>query len=326
MEYRMNLHKDNQPFTNAIQAASDSLNILPVFIEKDYWITLALKRLSESPFRETVVFKGGTSLSKGYKLISRFSEDIDIAVIDSECYKGNQLKKHIRDVEKTISVDLTEEEAIGVSSKGSRYRKTLFSYPISGDARLYRQVSNRLILEVNSFANPFPFESQKISSLISEFLQASKNTEAIKKYGLEPFFLNILDKRRTLIEKMASLIRFSFSENPIEGIAGKIRHFYDIYYLFRDPECKAYLNLSESGSDLNDLIKHDKETFDEPTGWAMKRIQDSPILIDFNSIWQKLKYQYRTELSALAFSEIPEEEEVEKAFVQVLTLLFYHKD
>ncbi len=90
----MNLHKDNQAFINAIQAAIDSLNILPAFIEKDYWITIALKRLSESPFRENVVFKGGTSSSKGYKLISRFSEDIDIAVIDSESYKGNQLKKN----------------------------------------------------------------------------------------------------------------------------------------------------------------------------------------------------------------------------------------
>lgn len=153
-----------------------------------------------------------------------------------------------------------------MSSKGSRFRKILFSFPISGDVRFHRQVSNRLILEVNSFANPFPFESQKI------------------------------------------------------------RHFYDIYYLFRDQECLEYLHLSESGSDLNDLIKHDKETFDEPTGWAMKRIQDSPILIDFNGVWQKLKNQYRTELSALAYSEIPEESKVEKTFEQVLALLFYHED
>ncbi|MCX6250487.1 MAG: nucleotidyl transferase AbiEii/AbiGii toxin family protein [Bacteroidetes bacterium] len=139
----MNLHKYNQAFTNAIQATSDSLKILPVFIEKDYWITLALKRLSESQFRETVVFKGGTSLSKGYKLINRFSEDIDIAVISADKYKGNQLKKLIGEVEKTISVDLTEEDVPGVSSKGSRFRKTVFNYYMTGDARFYGQVSNR---------------------------------------------------------------------------------------------------------------------------------------------------------------------------------------
>jgi len=318
----MNIHKDNQAFTDAIQATSDALKILPVFIEKDYWITLVLKRLSESQFRETVVFKGGTSLSKGYKLISRFSEDIDIAVIGAESYMGNQLKKLIRDVEKTISVDLTEDESIEMSSKGSRFRKTLFNYPISGDVRLYRQISNRLIIEVNSFANPFPFESQKISSFILEFLLASRNNESVKKYGLEPFSLNVLDKRRTLIEKMASLIRFSFSENPIEEIAGKIRHFYDIYYLFRDPECNTYLKLSTSGSDLNNLINHDKEIFDEPTEWTKKRIQDSPIVTDFKGIWHRLKSQYRTELSALSYSKIPEEIEIEETFTQVLALLF----
>lgn len=78
----MNLHNDRNSFSAAIQAASDKLEILPVFIEKDYWITIVLKRLSESKFSDRVVFKGGTSLSKGYKLIDRFSEDIDIAVLN----------------------------------------------------------------------------------------------------------------------------------------------------------------------------------------------------------------------------------------------------
>ena len=44
-----------------------------------YWVTIALKRLSESAYAERIVFKGGTSLSKAHKLIRRFSEDIDLA-------------------------------------------------------------------------------------------------------------------------------------------------------------------------------------------------------------------------------------------------------
>jgi len=75
----MNLHSDQKVFTEAIQAASDHFKILPVFIEKDYWITLVLNRLAKSGYKNSVVFKGGTSLSKGYKLINRFSEDVDIA-------------------------------------------------------------------------------------------------------------------------------------------------------------------------------------------------------------------------------------------------------
>lgn len=77
----MNLHKDTKAFQNAIQITGQGLNIAPEFIEKDYWISLILKRLSESKYINSVVFKGGTSLSKGHKLINRFSEDVDVAVI-----------------------------------------------------------------------------------------------------------------------------------------------------------------------------------------------------------------------------------------------------
>jgi len=317
----MNLHKDIPAFTNAIHAASDYLNILPAFIEKDYWITLALKRLAESPYRDAVVFKGGTSLSKGFKIINRFSEDIDIAIIDASKYTGNKLKTLIRDVEKIISVDLTEVEAPDISSKKSRYRKIVFSYFKTGDPRLYGQVSNRLIIEVNSFANPFPYENRAISSFITDFLQASGNKDGIEKYGMSSFSIHILDKRRTLIEKLASLFRFSLSENPVEGLSGKVRHFYDLYFLYKDPECRAYLETSGSGSDLDDLIKHDKEIFDEPAGWQEKELKNSPLLTDFNGIWQRIRNQYRTELTALAFTEIPAEEDVKISFQDILDLL-----
>jgi len=66
------LHSDIKTFSDAIQASSDRLKIPPVFIEKDYWITLVLRRLSENDYMESAVFKGGTSLLKGYKLIERF--------------------------------------------------------------------------------------------------------------------------------------------------------------------------------------------------------------------------------------------------------------
>jgi len=56
MEYPINLHADINAFRNAVQTASQELNILPVFIEKDYWVSLILKRLSESKYIESVVF------------------------------------------------------------------------------------------------------------------------------------------------------------------------------------------------------------------------------------------------------------------------------
>ena len=49
-------------------------------IEKDYWVSMALRAISSLPYADSLVFKGGTSLSKGWSLIERFSEDIDLAI------------------------------------------------------------------------------------------------------------------------------------------------------------------------------------------------------------------------------------------------------
>ena len=81
MEYRMKLHEDINLFSATVRAASAHLNINLEFVEKDYWITLVLNRLAGSKYVNESVFKGGTSLSKGYNLIERFSEDVDIAII-----------------------------------------------------------------------------------------------------------------------------------------------------------------------------------------------------------------------------------------------------
>lgn len=81
----MKLHTaDAKFFSDIVRAASQHLNINEVFIEKDYWITLVLNHLSKTKFASETVFKGGTSLSKGFGLINRFSEDVDIAIINAE--------------------------------------------------------------------------------------------------------------------------------------------------------------------------------------------------------------------------------------------------
>lgn len=60
----MNLHHDTQLFSQTLRAASQHLEINLGFVEKDYWITLVLRRLSGSKYSDEAVFKGGTSLSK----------------------------------------------------------------------------------------------------------------------------------------------------------------------------------------------------------------------------------------------------------------------
>src|SRR3712207_6471631 len=98
MEY---LHKYKEGFINAVNLASEYFHILPVIAEKDYYVTMILRELSEQ--QEFVVFKGGTSLSKCHKAIKRFSEDIDIT-IDTRLSQ-EQMKK-LKEVIKDIAAEL----------------------------------------------------------------------------------------------------------------------------------------------------------------------------------------------------------------------------
>lgn len=70
------LHKDREMFKDMVEQTAEQSGRTPIVVEKDYYVTLILKLLSEQ--LDLCVFKGGTSLSKGYHVINRFSEDIDI--------------------------------------------------------------------------------------------------------------------------------------------------------------------------------------------------------------------------------------------------------
>ncbi len=76
----MQLYKNKDMFRDLILRTSNHFNILPEVVEKDYFVTIILQELQrEIP---NMLFKGGTSLSKCYDLIKRFSEDIDITIVD----------------------------------------------------------------------------------------------------------------------------------------------------------------------------------------------------------------------------------------------------
>lgn len=148
----------------------------------------------------------------------------------------------------------------------------------------------------------------------------NENKSDIHNYNLQPFKINVLDKEQALLEKLVSLIRFSFDSDPVESIKGKIRHFYDLYYFMNDDDCISFINSEEFRSKLVDLLAHDREIFDEPIGWKEKSLKDSPLVNDFDNIWTQLKTTYTTELSALAYSQIPDETDIAKSFKEILLL------
>ncbi|WP_348768863.1 nucleotidyl transferase AbiEii/AbiGii toxin family protein [uncultured Bacteroides sp.] len=77
----MKLHENKEQLADAIRITAAELRIPQKFVEKDYWICQILQRLSRIPQAERTVWKGGTSLTKGYGIIQRFSSDVDLAIL-----------------------------------------------------------------------------------------------------------------------------------------------------------------------------------------------------------------------------------------------------
>lgn len=320
----MELHENKKLFADAVLAAAESFNINAVYIEKDYWITRSLRLLSKNVNAQNVVFKGGTSLSKAYHIVNRFSEDIDIAVVDADSMNGNQVKTLIKRVAKEMTAGLEEVSTDGITSKGSRYYKALYRYPNKLGKTLNATVNvGQLLVEVNSFSNPYPHEKKTITSFIAEFLEKTGNQHLIKEYGLQSFSLNVLDKRRTMAEKLVSIVRFSFSDNYLYDVASKIRHFYDLHYLASDADCANYMQSTNFKTDFEALLAHDQQTFDTPDGWKMKKVSDSPLITDFPNSWKSLCEKYKTELPAIAYAAIPDEKLVAESFEKIIEQLNY---
>lgn len=107
------LHKlDDDSRRTSLNQASIKSGINPKAIEKDWWVTLVLQLLFTSKYAPYFAFKGGTSLSKGWGIIDRFSEDIDIA-LGSEAFG----KKYIDNPSKTFVEQLRRSGCLFTSNE-----------------------------------------------------------------------------------------------------------------------------------------------------------------------------------------------------------------
>lgn len=319
----MTLHEDKDLFVKLITDTADAQGIDIRYVEKDYWITRSLGLLAHSPYAEKVVFKGGTSLTKAYRLTRRFSEDIDVAVINADVLSQGQLKRLIHHAAHSMSEGLEAVTDDPSTRKTSQYYKQLYKFPTTTRAFGTLPIrEGQILVEINSFANPYPFVHVEIHSFIYEYLQGLESFRyLIDEFGLQPFILNVLDKRRTLLEKTVSLIRFSFAEDS-EKLASKIRHFYDLYFLMQDQECRKYLESEQFKNEFKELYTHDQESFDHPKGWNRQPHTASPLLMDFDAVWQQLRRTYETKIPPLAYVQpIPPADDAAEAFKRIVEVL-----
>lgn len=105
-----------------LQQAAARYGLPPQAIEKDLWVSTILQIVFTLPFAERIIFKGGTSLSKVWHLIDRFSEDIDLAVDRSLFdFEGDLTKKQIKRLRKASSLFVKNEFTPALESALEKY-------------------------------------------------------------------------------------------------------------------------------------------------------------------------------------------------------------
>ena len=157
---------------------------------------------------------------------------------------------------KIISLNFLNLYLKNLETRGGGLLENIGGYSPGGRTQGIIVNAQGLTIKVNSFANPFPFQKMKIKSFIHDFYAATGNEKLNEQFTLHPFEINVLNKEQTLMEKLVSLIRFSFAENAVENISQKIRHFYDLYFLMADKECSAFIRSAEFKKRLNETLKH----------------------------------------------------------------------
>ena len=219
----MKLHNDKERFYEAITATSTMFGIEPALVEKDYFVTLFLRKAVERI--PGLVFKGGTSLSKCYNLIDRFSEDIDLTLDDehfTQSKKRNSIKALIAVCDE-LGLELINKKTIEKHTHGN-FNCYDIRYPIIFTSE---DVKTELKVEMTYIQKCYPHEQGKAISYIGEFFAKNGNGRVVAEYELDAFTVQVQSLERTLVDKVFAICDYYLSKNTVRNS----RHIYDILKL-----------------------------------------------------------------------------------------------
>lgn len=242
-----------------IVLAAKELNLLPIVMEKDYWVTHILRELSSSEFQDEFIFKGGTCLSKAYKVIDRFSEDIDLLFIEKECDKPlskNAKKRRLQDLNVFILNTKLYSLNEGPSIIKKLNAKFYYNYPKGFQEEYPGLINQNIILEPGYRGGKWPVIMKSINSLVAEVI-INKTGEYIAE-DLNPFDIKVLALERIFLEKLVAVCS-SFNSGQLNK---KTRHYYDLYMLMNTDEIKELIaNKNLLNDILLDIASISKEYF-----------------------------------------------------------------
>jgi hypothetical protein len=294
-------------------------------IEKDFWVCWTLKELfSIDEIKDNLTFKGGTSLSKIYKVIDRFSEDIDVSV--ERAYLGfkddkdpanvgtKQAKKLIDELgeacQEFVRGDLFNQlERIIKSKLGPKGWKLeideddndgqtiLFTYPkLTAKASDY--IRPVVKIELGARSDHWPVSMQKISPYVAEILPAPLNQMDAE--------IKVLNIERTFWEKATILHKYAHYPENKTIPERQSRHFFDFYCLLNsDGKAKALANI-----DLLEKVAAHKNIYFK-AAWAnyLTAKKGSLKLIPEEKVMKAMEADYKA-MSEMFAGEVPSWDEI----------------
>lgn len=273
----MLLSQDRELFKSLVIQTEREFKIHHEYVEKDYWLTLILKSLFKG--KEEYVFKGGTSLSKCYGIIQRFSEDIDISYEEKYDELGasglNRKFKGITNVIKDLNITIENEENL------RRYRYfNQFKCPYDSlfDNGL---IDKKILIELAAQTPSFPTNTAKIQSFIGEYLERLGHHDMVIKYELEPFEVTVQSLERTLVDKTFAICDYYM----IENCENHSRHIYDIHKLLKEIDLDD--KLLKLFDKVRDLRKKNRVCFSAHKGVILSHVLD--LIIKENSFKEDFK-------------------------------------
>lgn len=250
---------------------------LPVqAVEKDLWVTVVLQMVFALPVANHLVFKGGTSLSKVWKVIRRFSEDIDLAIDPSIWgFEGDLTKKQIKRLRKASSIFVRDELCLSLKSVVSetgmeKWLQVEVDPDGEGDGTYpeprvihvrYKSLFNENLpylhsevkLEVGARSLLEPTAKAAVTSAIEDVLPISTTIKQV----MIPTAL----AEKTFLEK-AFLLHELFSAQSSREANRKSRHLYDLAQIMNTDIASRAI----ADDDLWNTIHHHRELFTSMSG------------------------------------------------------------
>lgn len=269
-----------QEWKEIIETVSREVNRTPQMIEKDTIQSMFLMGLSktELPF----AFKGGTSLSKGYGLIDRFSEDIDLSMnvkaTESDKRKSKNEIERIAD-----ELGLVLENPEDIQSRHS-YNKYEYEYD-----SLFSDIPLELIVETSFYQTVYPVEKHVICSFVGNFCQKNNITLPIP-FDADFVTMNLQSLERTFVDKV-----FAICDYRIQDMQDRdSRHLYDIAKIL------PHLDINRELDELIDDVRDDRMLSKNNPSAQLK--YDIPEMLheiitsrfyesDYNNITKRLLYE-----------------------------------